>query len=48
MNSAYGLELPMDGYLNFIFSDVNDGGDPAAPVDEEITIRIVIREEPYS
>ena len=47
MNSAYGLELPMNGTLRFLFSDVNDGEAVSSPVDETFTIRIVVKEEPY-
>ena len=47
MNSAYGLELPMDGTLKFLFSDVNDGAETPAPVDENIEIRIIIAEHRY-
>ena len=47
MNSAYGLELPMNGYLYFEFTDVNDGAETPSPVDESIKIRIVVKENRY-
>ncbi len=47
MNSAYGLELPMDGTLHFVFSNVNDGQATPSLVDETFTIRITVKEERY-
>jgi hypothetical protein len=47
MNSAYGLELPMDGTLHFIFTDVNDGAETPALVDEVFELRIIVKEDRY-
>lgn len=48
MNSAYGLELPMDGTLHFVFTDVNDGAETPSPVDETFEIRIMVKEDRYA
>ena len=48
MNSAYGLELPMDGTLHFTFDNVNDGATPTPNlIDEEFEVRITIKENRY-
>jgi hypothetical protein len=47
MNSAYGLELPMDRTLWFVFSNVNDGAETPALVDEVFELRIMVKEDRY-
>lgn len=47
MNSAYGLELPMDGTMYFVFSNVNDGAATPALVSETFEIRITVAETRY-
>ena len=47
MNSAYGLELPMDGTMHYVFSNVNDGAETPSLVDETFELRIMVKEERY-